>query len=62
MAGPYFYIAKATDKQFYFVLKSPNHETIATSEMYVSKQGAKDGIASVKLNAPIATVLDVTES
>jgi hypothetical protein len=49
-------------EQFYFNLRAPNGETIATSEMYKTKQACKDGIESVKLNAPRARIVDFTET
>lgn len=57
---PKFEIFKATNGQFYFRLKAGNGEIIAFSEGYVTKQGALNGIASVKANAPIATTVDLT--
>ena len=44
----------------YFVLKSTNGEVIGTSEMYSSKAAMENGIASVKENAPDATIEDTT--
>ncbi|MDM5131853.1 YegP family protein [Aeromonas piscicola] len=38
---------KTTNQPFYFVLHASNGEAIATSEMYASKDGAKNGIKSV---------------
>jgi len=38
--------------EFYWRLKAPNHEIILQSEGYKSKQGAKNGIESVKKHAP----------
>ncbi len=52
MAG-YFELKAAAGSQFMFNLKAGNHEVILTSERYSSKQGAENGIASVKKNAPI---------
>ena len=49
----YFEIKSAAGSQFMFNLKAGNHETILTSENYASKQGAEDGVASVKANASI---------
>lgn len=43
-----------------FNLKAANHEIIGTSESYVSVTGRDRGIASVKRNAPNATVVDLT--
>ncbi|HCT7003890.1 TPA: YegP family protein, partial [Morganella morganii] len=45
---------------YYFVLKAGNHEIIATSEMYASKQGAMNGIASVQKNGPSEVIKDLT--
>lgn len=44
-------LLKSRDNKFYFVLKAPNGEIIATSEMYSSKQSAINGISSIKTNA-----------
>ncbi len=51
-----------TDKagQFRWRLKAGNSEIIATSEGYSSKAGAKNGIESVKTNAPGAATDDLT--
>ena len=38
--------------QYHFVLKGGNNETILTSERYVSKQGANNGIQSCRTNSP----------
>lgn len=57
---PKFEIFKGTNGNYYFRLKASNGEIIAQSEGYSSKQGAQDGIASVKKNAPIATTVDLT--
>jgi len=40
-------------------LKAANGETIATSEAYESEASCKNGIASVKKNAPIAEIVMV---
>ena len=40
-------------------LKAANGEVIATSEAYESQASCKNGIASVKKNAPIAEVVMV---
>ena len=48
------------NNQFYFVLKAKNGEIILTSEMYDSKQGAINGINSIKENAPNAIIDDQT--
>ncbi|UQY44953.1 YegP family protein [Erwinia sp. PK3-005] len=50
--------SKDTPQPWYFVLRAANHEIIAVSEMYASKQGAENGIASVRVNAPSTTVYD----
>lgn len=48
---PTFEVHK-TRKGFHFNLKAPNGEIILTSEKYESKQGALNGIDSVKEHAP----------
>jgi uncharacterized protein YegP (UPF0339 family) len=50
----------AKDNSPYFVLKATNGETIGRSEMYSSASAMENGIASVKANAPSATVKDLT--
>lgn len=49
-----------TDPEYYFVLKADNHEVIATSEMYSSKQAAQRGIASVQANGRSTLIRDET--
>ncbi|TGK11453.1 DUF1508 domain-containing protein [Leptospira fletcheri] len=51
-----------TDKggKFRFRLKAGNGEIIAASEAYESKQACLHGIESVKNNAPIAEVVEVS--
>jgi uncharacterized protein YegP (UPF0339 family) len=55
-----FEIKKRPGGQYHFVLKAANGEIIATSEIYTSTAGAKNGIDSVKTNAPSAPVVDLT--
>ena len=38
-----------------------NSEPIASSEAYESKEGCKNGIRSVRANAPKATIHDLTK-
>lgn len=45
-----YVIRKATNGQFWWVLKAGNGETILTSETYTTKQSCLDGVASSKLN------------
>lgn len=53
MENPKFQILTSNNSQFYFNLKAKNGEIILTaSETYKTKQSCKDGIASVKVNAP----------
>lgn len=44
----YFVIRKSSDNQYYFVIKSDNHEIVATSEMYKYKFSCSDTIDSIK--------------
>ncbi|RJO60483.1 MAG: DUF1508 domain-containing protein [Dehalococcoidia bacterium] len=53
-----FEIYKDKAGEFRFKLVVGNGQTIAVSEGYTSKDGAMKGIASVKQNAPSATVED----
>ena len=46
-----FELKKAKDGQFHFNLLATNGEIILSSELYKSKSGAKNGIASVQANA-----------
>ena len=55
-----FELTKSASGQFHFNLKAVNGEIIATSEMYNSKDAAKNGIESVKKNAADADVVDLT--
>ncbi len=50
----------ASNRQSFFVLHATNKEPIGHSEMYSSRLAMAHGIASVKSNAPIATVTDLT--
>jgi uncharacterized protein len=46
--------------EYRFNLKAANGQIIATSEGYSSKDGAKNGIDSVKKNAAGAEIVDLT--
>lgn len=48
----------AKNGQPMFNLKAANHQVIGTSEMYSSEHAREEGIASVKKNAPAATLDD----
>jgi uncharacterized protein YegP (UPF0339 family) len=54
------FVLKKSGDQFMFNLKAANGEVIATSERYKTKEGALNGIESVKTNAPGATTDDQT--
>ncbi len=60
MANAYYELKKTSDGQYLFNLRAPNHEVIATSERYTTKQGAQRGIESVRQHAPAAKVEDDT--
>jgi uncharacterized protein len=47
---------KSSNGKHYFNLKAANNQVIGTSEMYESSTAMENGIASVKKNAPSATV------
>ena len=61
MPEPIFEIYKDSAGKFRFRLKAPNGEIIATGEAYESKDGCKNGVASVKENAPKAEIKDLTQ-
>ena len=48
----------AKDGRPYFNLKAGNGQVIGTSQLYADAQGRDNGIASVKANAPNATVTE----
>mgnify|MGYP002862168451 CR=1 FL=1 len=54
---PKFEIFKTKDGQFRFRLIASNGEKILASESYKAKDSCKNGIASVKKNAPEAPVI-----
>ncbi len=60
LAEPQFEITKDAAGEYRFRLRAPNGEIIAVSESYKSKDGCKNGIASVKENAPKAVIQDLT--
>ena len=55
------FVIKTTGTGIKFDLKAGNGEVIATSEVYSSEAACKNGIESVKKNAPIAAVEDQTK-
>lgn len=61
-AMPKFEIYKDTAGKFRWRLKSPNGQIIASSgEAYESKDNCKNGIMSVKNNAPKAEIAEMTQ-
>lgn len=60
-AMPKFEIYVDSAGKYRFRLKAANGEIIAVGEAYESKDGCKNGIESVKTNAPIAEIVEVTE-
>ncbi len=50
----------ATNGKYFFILKAINGATIGKSEMYNSTYGRDHGMTSVKANAPIAEIHDLT--
>ena len=54
------FVIRKTATGIKFDLKAVNGEVIATSEVYTSEDACRNGIASVKKNAPIAGVEDQT--
>lgn len=60
MAKPKFEMYVDSAGEFRFRLIAPNNEIIAVSEGYTSKDGCLNGIESVRINAPIAELVDKT--
>lgn len=54
--------SKETAHPYYFVLKAPNHQVIATSQMYSSKQAAENGIKSIQVNGSTSDIRDLTHA
>lgn len=52
MAARYELQRTRDGRQFYWNLNAVNGETILTSETYVNKQGALEGIASCRVHSP----------
>ena len=55
-----FEIYKDRGGEFRWRLRADNNEIIAVSEGYTAKAGCKNGIESVKKNAPKAEIVDQT--
>ncbi|MBQ9625844.1 MAG: YegP family protein [Treponema sp.] len=60
MANPKFEIYKDKAGEFRYRLKASNGEIIASGEGYTTKQSVKNGIESIKNNAPEAQIVDKT--
>ncbi len=54
------FVMRKTNTGIKFDLKAANGEVIATSEVYSSEAGCKNGIESVRNNAPIANIENQT--
>lgn len=55
------FVIKTTDAGCKFNLVAGNGQVIGTSQVYSSIDGCKNGIESVKTNAPIAPIEDQTK-
>lgn len=60
IANPKFEIYKDKAGEFRYRLKASNGEIIASGEGYTTKQSVKNGIESIKNNAPEAQIVDKT--
>ena len=54
------FVIRNTKNGVKFDLKAGNGEVIATSEVYASQAACKNGVESVRKNAPVAAVEDQT--
>lgn len=52
MSAKYEIFRSTSNNQYYFRLKAPNGEIILSSEGYVQKNGAQNGIASCQQHSP----------
>lgn len=52
-------IKEASNGKVYFNLLAKNKQVVGSSQMYASKSGLKNGIESVKSNAPEAEVVEL---
>ncbi len=55
------FIIKTVKTGIIFDLKAGNGEVIATSEIYTSESACKNGIESIRKNAPEAEIVDETK-
>ena len=55
------FVVKKTNTGVKFDLKAGNGEVIATSEVYTTEDACRNGVESVRKNAPAAAVEDQTE-
>ena len=55
------FVIKETKTGVKFDLKATNGQVIATSEVYTTLAACKNGIESVRTNAPVAAVEDQTK-
>jgi len=60
--GAHFDIFVGADDQYYFHLQAANGEIVLQSEGYVSEQGARTGVASVRNHGKIAENFTISES
>ncbi len=58
-ASPKFELYQDKAGKFRWRLLAANGEIVAVGEGYDTKDGAKNGIASVKANAPKASVVEI---
>ena len=55
------FVIKETTTGYTFNLTASNGQVIATSQVYTTLASCKDGVESVRTNAPIASVEDQTQ-
>ena len=60
--GSKFERSEAKNGKFHFNLKATNGQIIGTSQMYTSKEGMENGIASVRKNASKAEISELQET
>lgn len=60
LVGTRFKQISSTNGKYYFNLKARNGQVVGTSQMYKTETSCMNGIESVKKNAPLAEINDLT--
>lgn len=58
---PKFEVYNDKSGEYRFRLRARNGQIIAVSQAYKSREGCMKGIESVKMNAPVARIVEIKE-